>query len=225
MRTRFNRRSFLKSSAASWLAASNLRNSVAWASTGADKRFKEWRSYGGDPGGMRYSPLDQINRSNIRDLRVAWTYHTGDKRDRPRTTIECTPVVADGLMYITTALINVCALDAASGKLVWRFDPFAGSPDYEASGAESIRGVSRVLRHSGQLIFFELGRAPDPAVQRWQKRLEPAYQWLFDGLWLTRDIPSLIRAGGFRIEQIEAGYLARFPKSSSYCWWGRAQRD
>ena len=91
--------------------------------------------------------------------------------------------------------------------------------------AEAIRGVSRVLRHSGQLIFFELGRAPDPAVQRWQKRLEPAYQWLFDGLWLTRDIPSLIRAGGFRIEQIEAGYLARFPKSSSYCWWGRAQRD
>ncbi len=143
MRSRFNRRSFLKSSAASWLAASKLRNSVAWASTGADKRFKEWRSYGGDPGGMRYSPLDQINRSNIRDLRVAWTYHTGDKRDRPRTTIECTPVVADGLMYITTALINVCALDAASGKLVWRFDPFAGSPDYEATGAESIRGVSR----------------------------------------------------------------------------------
>src|SRR2546425_3516950 len=91
--------------------------------------------------------------------------------------------------------------------------------------AEAIRGVSRVLRRSGQLIFFELGRAPDPAVQRWQKRLEPTYQWLFEGLWLTRDIPSLIRAGGFRIEQIEAGYLARFPKSSSYCWWGRAQRD
>jgi ubiquinone/menaquinone biosynthesis C-methylase UbiE len=91
--------------------------------------------------------------------------------------------------------------------------------------ADAIRGLSRVLRSTGKLIFFELGRAPDPAVQRWQKRLEPVYRWLFEGLSLTRDIPYLLRAGGFRIERIEAGYLARFPKASSYCWWGIAKRN
>lgn len=87
---------------------------------------------------------------------------------------------------------------------------------------DAIRGLQRVLRPSGRLIFFELGLSPEPTVQRWQQRLEPVYRWLFEGLWLTRDIPSLLEQGGFEIEQLEAGYLARFPKSSSYCWWGSA---
>jgi hypothetical protein len=57
-------------------------------------------------------------------------------------------------------------------------------------------------------------------VQRWQVRLEALYHWLFQGLYLTRDIPALLRQGGFRVQQMEAGYLAEFPKSSSYAWWG-----
>ncbi len=87
---------------------------------------------------------------------------------------------------------------------------------------EAIRGLGRVLRPEGKLIFFELGLSPDPAVQRWQRRLEPVHHWLFQGLYLTRDVPSLIKQGGFQIEQIQSGYLAQFPKSSSYCWWGTA---
>jgi len=90
---------------------------------------------------------------------------------------------------------------------------------------EAIRGLSLVLRSKGKLIFFELGLSPDPAVQRWQKRLEPAHHWLFQGLKLTRDIPDLIRQGGFQIEQMDSGYLAQFPKSSSYCWWGTATKQ
>jgi len=52
--------------------------------------------------------------------------------------------------------------------------------------------------------------------------LEPVHHWLFQGLYLTRDIPSLIVQGGFQIEQMEKAYLAQFPKSSSHCWWGTA---
>jgi len=115
-------------------------------SSGSGGDAGEWRCYGGDPGCMRYSPLDRINRSNVQRLRAAWTYHTGDKRDRPQTTIECTPVVADGVMYITTALLSVRALDAATGRLLWSFDPFEGS-EYETP-----RGVSRGVTYwqSGQ---------------------------------------------------------------------------
>ena len=87
---------------------------------------------------------------------------------------------------------------------------------------EAIRGIGRVLRPDGKLIFFELGLSPDPAIQRWQKRLEPVHHWLFQDLYLTRDIPSLIMQGGFQIEQMEKAYLAQFPKSSSHCWWGTA---
>jgi SAM-dependent methyltransferase len=87
---------------------------------------------------------------------------------------------------------------------------------------EAIRGIARVLKPTGKLIFFELGLAPDPEVQRWQRRLEPLHHWLFQGLYLTRDIPALLVEGGFQIEQIESGYVAQFPKSLSYCWWGTA---
>ena len=87
---------------------------------------------------------------------------------------------------------------------------------------DAIQGIARVLKPTGKLIFFELGLSPDPEVRRWQKRLEPIHHWLFQGLYLTRDIPALIVQGGFQIEQMETGYLAQFPKSSSYCWWGTA---
>ena len=87
---------------------------------------------------------------------------------------------------------------------------------------EAVRGLARVLKPQGRLIFFELGLSPDREVQRWQKRLEPLHHWLFQGLYLTRDIPALIVQGGFQIEQMESGYLSPFPKSLSYCWWGTA---
>jgi SAM-dependent methyltransferase len=87
---------------------------------------------------------------------------------------------------------------------------------------EAVRGLARVLKPGGKFIFFELGLSPDREVQRWQKRLEPLQHWLFQGLYLTRDIPSLVVQGGFEIEQIESGYLSQFPKSLSYCWWGTA---
>ena len=87
---------------------------------------------------------------------------------------------------------------------------------------EAIRGIARVLKPHGRLIFFELGLAPDLRVQRWQVRLEGIYHWLFQGLFLTRDIPALLQQGGFKIEHMEAKYIAEFPKSSSYAWWGTA---
>ena len=89
--------------------------------------------------------------------------------------------------------------------------------------AEALRGIARVLKPDGKLIFFELGLSPNPGVQRWQKLLEPIHHLLFQGLYLTRNIPSLIMEGGFQTKQIEKGYVAQFPKSLSYCWWGIAQ--
>src|SRR5574340_603607 len=87
---------------------------------------------------------------------------------------------------------------------------------------EAIGEVRRVLKPGGRLLFIELGLSPDPEVARWQKRLEPFQEWLFQGLRLTCHIPSLLVEGGFQIEQLEQGYLADFPKASTYCWWGTA---
>ena len=88
--------------------------------------------------------------------------------------------------------------------------------------AETLQGLRRVLKPGGKFIFFEHGLSPDAAVQRWQKRTEPLFQWAFEGCHVTRDIPALISKSGFKLEQIEAGYVSPFPKSGSYCWWGVA---
>jgi SAM-dependent methyltransferase len=87
---------------------------------------------------------------------------------------------------------------------------------------DAIRDVGRVLRSSGTLIFFELMRSPDPAVRRWQQWWEPLHHRVYAGLSLTRDIPALLTEGGFTIERMDTAYLARFPKSWTYCCWGTA---
>lgn len=89
----------------------------------------EWRYWAGDQGDTRYSPLSEINRSNVAKLKLAWTYHSGDKGERGRTTIECTPIVIGDRMYVTSPMLKVMALDAATGKEIWRFDPFEGTDE------------------------------------------------------------------------------------------------
>ena len=89
---------------------------------------------------------------------------------------------------------------------------------------DALRGVRRVMKPTGKLIFFEISASPDVRVRRWQRRWEPFQHALFEGLFLTRDIPSLLEASGFSIEWIETGYMARFPKSWAHCCWGSAAR-
>jgi quinoprotein glucose dehydrogenase len=110
------------------------------ASIGA-ARPGDWPNVGNDKGGTRYSTLDQINRDNVGRLAVAWTYRTGDAG--AATTIECTPVVADGRMFVTTVTSRVVALDPATGKELWSFDPYSGPVNnrIRASGGVN-RGVA-----------------------------------------------------------------------------------
>jgi ubiquinone/menaquinone biosynthesis C-methylase UbiE len=89
--------------------------------------------------------------------------------------------------------------------------------------SQAIQGIRRVLRPDGRFIFFEHGLSPDPDVSRWQRRTEPLFQWAFEGCHVTRDIPTLIKEAGFEIEQMDTDYLAPFPKSGSYCFWGIAR--
>lgn len=88
---------------------------------------------------------------------------------------------------------------------------------------EAIRGIRRVLRPGGRLIFLEHGRSPDPSVRRWQKRWEPVFYHIFDGCHLTRDVPALITQSGFQLDEIESAYLPGVPKSWAHCWWGIAR--
>lgn len=77
------------------------------------------------------------------------------------------------------------------------------------------------LEAGREVPFSNMGRH-DPRVQRWQRWSEPIPHRVFEGCYVTWDIPSLITQSGFSIEQMEAAYLAPFPKSWSYSWWGTA---
>jgi quinoprotein glucose dehydrogenase len=78
----------------------------------------EWPGYGGGPDGIRYSCLTQIDRSNVSRLQVAWTYDCGEG---PGGT-QCQPLVAGGVLYAVTPQHGVVALDAATGRQIWKFD-------------------------------------------------------------------------------------------------------
>jgi len=86
----------------------------------------EWPSYGNDPGGTRYSPLIQIDRGNVANLHVAWTYRTGEVggvAPYGHAAFEATPLMVDGTLILSTPYDRVIALDPETGKELWRYDP------------------------------------------------------------------------------------------------------
>ena len=86
---------------------------------------REWRAYGGGPAHIHYSPLQQINRSNVARLTQAWSYDSGDAFEGSE--MQCTQLVAHGVAYVTTPKLRLAALDAATGRELWRFDPHSGA--------------------------------------------------------------------------------------------------
>ena len=96
---------------------------------------QEWKNWGNDPGGSRFSELAQINRTNVGNLRQAWVFHTGEVQPDTRNfapahidQFESTPLVVDGTMYLSTPSGRVVALDAESGSELWRFDSQTSRP-------------------------------------------------------------------------------------------------
>jgi ubiquinone/menaquinone biosynthesis C-methylase UbiE len=81
--------------------------------------------------------------------------------------------------------------------------------------------MRRVLKPEGRLLFCEHGLAPDPAVRRWQARLTPLWSKLAGGCRLDRDVPALLRASGFRSDDLQCGYLPG-PRVLAWNWWGTA---
>jgi quinoprotein glucose dehydrogenase len=118
----------------------------AAAPPGVSRDDGEWTSYGRTPYGDRYSPLAQITPANVDKLQVAWTYRTGDLRGRPgdpqETTDEVTPLKIGERLYLCTPHQLVIALDATSGKPLWRYDPHVVIEDKLALQHLTCRGLA-----------------------------------------------------------------------------------
>ncbi|QXD23442.1 PQQ-binding-like beta-propeller repeat protein [Opitutia bacterium ISCC 51] len=108
---------------------------------------REWQVYNGDLKGTKYSELDQINRGNVDQLELVWRYRADDKGETLRSTIQCNPIVVDGVMYLTTPGQKAVAINALIGEEIWRFDPHDGD---------------KVLGYSRGLLYWEDG--PDKRI-------------------------------------------------------------
>lgn len=99
-------------------AVSTVANVDSVRLAGADKEPGSWMSHGRTYSEQRFSPLTTVSKSNVSKLGLAWAY----KLDVDRAT-EATPIVVDGVMYVTGALSIVSALDPVTGKELWKYDP------------------------------------------------------------------------------------------------------
>jgi len=134
----------------------------------------EWPSWGRDVRGNRYSPLSQINRTNVANLKRAWTWETGDlgSQGMSKGAFECTPLAVEGKIFLITPLSRAVALDPVTGREIWSYDPMMSVKG--GIGALASRGVaywtddttSRIILPvlDGRIISLDAktGR-PDPA--------------------------------------------------------------
>ena len=162
----------------------------------------EWRSYGGDLGSTKYSPLDQIDPANFNDLRLAWRWQSADgsldldalREQLPRLQIrmfQATPLMAGGVLYISTPLHQVAAIDGATGEALWVHDPQAylgGQPTHFYNS----RGVAYWADGDDARIFFGTNEAYLIALDA--ETGEPVRDFGDDGrVDLMADIPRAVR--------------------------------
>ncbi len=121
----------------------------------------DWPTYGGNNAGNRYSPLTQINKDNVQNLQLTWTYDTGENNnpEERAMNLQCQPIVVNGILYGTTPKMKLFAVHAANGEQVWKFDPFA-DPDKKPR-FHPVRGVmywedgddKRILYAAGSSLY------------------------------------------------------------------------
>src|SRR6266705_811154 len=99
---------------------------TAFGQSSSSSADTEWRTYGHDPGGTRFSPLKQINNTNVQQLQRAWTYQVAPTPNSGIEAFESTPLMVDGVLYFTTQTSRALAVDAETGREHWVFDPFPG---------------------------------------------------------------------------------------------------
>jgi quinoprotein glucose dehydrogenase len=128
----------------------------------------QWPTYGGDSGGTKYAPLDQITAENVRQLRVAWRWESPDNAiiKQYRGTLpsfpaafKSTPIMVNGVLYIKTSMSQASAIDAATGKQLWNFDPEAWRRERPANTGYNSRGVAYWTDGKDARVFLPTGDA------------------------------------------------------------------
>lgn len=143
----------------------SISSVIILASSVITANAQDWPSYGGDNGSSKYSPLDQISAENVDQLEIVWEWLSldnatvasnladGNNRAVPAG-YKATPLVVDGIMYVSTSFGRVVALDAANGELRWSFDTRAWEAGRPMNLGYNTRGVAYWARGDKKRLFF-----------------------------------------------------------------------
>ena len=120
---------------------------------GCHNQERGWSVYKADAESSSYSGLKEINKENVHQLKLAWTFNPDDALEGSRLAgSQCNPIIIDGIMYVASARHRIYAINASNGKQVWSFDPFGGGP-----GGGSFRGVTYWEDGNDKRILFTGG--------------------------------------------------------------------
>jgi len=153
---------------------------IAAPTSFAESSNGDWSSYGSSPASTKYAPLDQINKDTVKNLGLSWVWNSVDNeaiKTRPKlmpTAYKSTPIKVGDVLYTSTSLGSVVALDAASGEQIWVFDTKTWADGRPANIGFNHRGVSyyekgdvkRILMGTNNAFLWSLDAAtgkPDPA--------------------------------------------------------------
>ena len=136
---------------------------------------QEWRSYLSDKGFSHFSALSQIDTSNVSRLQEVWRYDAGGASENGATQMQCSAIVVSGVLYCTSPLLHLFALNAATGEELWRFDPSSdfgllpnpnrGVAYWEGDSGDSTaapEGVPRILFTAGSFLYAINARTGKP---------------------------------------------------------------
>src|SRR5436305_10633735 len=87
-------------------------------------KYNGWEKAHGNSNGNKYSSLTDIDTNNVAQLHVAWEFHTKDDDTAAHSQIQCNPIIVDGVMYCTSPMLKVFAIDAATGVQKWEYSPY-----------------------------------------------------------------------------------------------------
>lgn len=201
--------------------ASRIRDGVGRVDSrtieNADSQPGNWMSYGRTYSEQRFSPLKQINVRNARKLGLAWYFDTGTRRS-----LEATPIVVDGIMYTTGSWSIVYALDARTGKLLWKFDPrvprswgFNACCDVDNRGVAVWKGRVYVGTLDGRLICLDAhtGR------KIWSvETIPPDRSYTITGAPRIIDGKVIIGNGGAEYKRVR-GYVSAYDAGTGNLLW------
>ena len=136
-----------------------IANLFAACHTSTNPPYHDWKVTGGTKENIRYSALDNIDTSNAAKLQVAWTYHSEKQDSTHYGPIECNPIVIDGILYGVSPRLKLFAVDAATGKEKWSFDPADSvlNKTWHRKSVNMNRGVAYWEEGEDKRIIYTVG--------------------------------------------------------------------